>query len=116
MIHWIKSFFLRRIHKKIVQEFDQEIKESGVDMNFKNFHFVKNSLHNADFEYVSYLCGKNLKLFYVFYKIECSDYKIDKLVQQIDGLSDYVAVKIGGCLFVTRKSVWKKMQTGYNLY
>lgn len=116
MIHWVKSFFLRRIHKKIVQEFDQEIKESGVDMNFKNFHFVKNSLHNADFEYVSYLCGKNLKLFYVFYKIECSDYKIDKLVQQIDDLSDYVAVKIGGCLFVTRKSVWKKMQTGYNLY
>ncbi|REK60312.1 MAG: hypothetical protein DWQ49_05760 [Bacteroidetes bacterium] len=86
MIHWIKSFFLRRIHKKIVQEFDQEIKESGVDMNFKNFHFAKNSLHNADFEYVSYLCGKNLKLFYVFYKIECSDYKIDKLVQQIDDL------------------------------
>jgi hypothetical protein len=99
-----------------VQEFDQEIKESGVDMNFKNFHFADNSLHDADFEYVSYLCGKNLKPFYVFYKIGCSDYKIDKLVQQIDELSDYVAVKIGGRLFVTRKSAWKKMQNGYNLY
>lgn len=112
----IKTFFLKRIHKKIVEEFNQEIKESGADMNFKNFHFIRHSLHNVDFEYVSYLCDKNLKPFYVFYKIQCSGYKIDKLVQQIDKRSSYVAVRVGECLFVTRKSVWKRMQRGYNLY
>jgi hypothetical protein len=27
-----------------------------------------------------------------------------------------VAVEIGACLFLTRKSMWKKMQNGHSLY
>jgi hypothetical protein len=120
MFEWLKQNRLKKthykLHRNILEEFDQEIKESGVDMNIENFLFVADTLDNADYFYVSRICDQDPTDFYAIYDFEMNEHKLEELIQNIDAKSNYVAVKIGGCLFVTRKSVWKKMQTGYNLY
>jgi hypothetical protein len=120
MFEWLKQRNDKKLHKQIhqivVTEFEQELRESGVDMSFDNFRFVQNDLIDANHFYISRLCDTNLAAYYVFYGIKSAEYVLQELIAQIDEHSNYVAVEIGGCLFVTRKSMWKKMQNGYNLY
>lgn len=123
MFEWLKQNRAKKIHfelhKKILEEFEQERRETGADMNISNFLFVEDSLKNADHFYVSRICDEDPSDFYAIYGFEMAAHKLQDLIEQIDAKSKYVAVEIGArgaCLFLTRKSMWKKMQNGYNLY
>ena len=120
MFEWLKQRNDKKLHKQIhqivVTEFEQELRESGADMNIGNFLFVEDSLKDANHFYVSRICDEDPSDFYAIYGFEMAAHKLQDLIEQIDTKSKYVAVEIGACLFLTRKSMWKKMQNGHSLY
>jgi len=120
MFDWLKeqhkNSVYKDIHKNVLEEFEQELRESAVDMKFENFAFFDNNLAAANSLYVSRICDENPAAFYIFTNVNMKEYELQEFIEEIDTKSRFVAVEIDGALFVTRKSMWKKMQNGYNLY